>query len=368
MKIIKLIHNFIDNLIKHAAMKILSFTILFVLLLVSCNEITHKVPKLDTENPLELIAETDMLWTGMAISKEGRIFVNFPRWSPNVTISVGEIINGEIIPFPNEELNSWSFENPSEEKFTCVQSVYIDDQNYLWILDPANPVFQGVVESGGKLYKIDLSSNSIIETFTYDTTVCYNNSYLNDVRIDTEKNIAYITDSGIGSIIVTDLKTGISKRLLEGHNSVNAHLDYLQFGENKIPLKVHSDGIALNNNREYLYYIPLTSHTLYRIKTEYLINNEIKDEYIEKVSDLDVATDGIMFDNFNNLFLGGLEDNSINVYTYNNELMKLIKDKRIKWADSFTRDSSGNMYFTTSQLHLPPNEKGKYSIYKINMK
>ena len=104
------------------------------------------------------------------------------------------------------------------------------------------------------------------------------------------------------------------------------------------------------------------------IKTEYLLSNNIKDEFIEKVSDLDVATDGIMFDNFNNLFLGGLEDNSINVYTYNNELMKLIKDKRIKWADSFARDSSGNMYFTTSQLHLPPNEKGKYSIYKINMK
>lgn len=341
--------------------------LIIVTVLCSCSHETKDKMQINQDNPLELIAETDMLWTGIAISQKGRIFVNFPRWSPEVPISVGEIIDGEVVPYPNKTFNSWSFNEDINNKFICVQSVYVDDQDFLWILDPANPLFQGVVNGGGKLHKVDLTNDSIIYTYTYDSTILYNNSYLNDIRIDTQNGIAYITDSGVGSIIVTDLKTGISKRLLEGHQSVNAHFDYLQFGENQLPLKVHSDGIALNNDKTYIYYIPLTSHTLYRIKTEILNSNLEIDNYIERVKDLDAATDGIMFDHNNNLFLGGLEDNSINVLTFNGELIKLISDDKIKWVDSFAKDANGNMYFTTSQLHLPPDQKGMYCIYKINI-
>jgi hypothetical protein len=46
--------------------------------------------------------------TGVAVSREGRIFVNFPRWSPNVLVSVAEIISGgETKPFPDAEWNRW---------------------------------------------------------------------------------------------------------------------------------------------------------------------------------------------------------------------------------------------------------------------
>ncbi len=31
---------------------------------------------------LKEIARSDKLWTGVAVSREGRIFVNYPRWSP----------------------------------------------------------------------------------------------------------------------------------------------------------------------------------------------------------------------------------------------------------------------------------------------
>ena len=336
--------------------------------IISCSLEKDTIPLINKETPLELVAETDMLWTGIAISKEGRIFVNFPRWSMNVPISVGEVVHGKVVPYPNESLNSWTFENHSDNKFVCVQSVYIDDQNYLWILDPASPLIQGVLGSGGRLHKVNLSTNSIVKTYKYDSTVLHKNSYLNDVRIDTKKSKAYITDSGVGSIIVTDLKTGESNRYLEGHFSVKAHFDFLNFGDNKIPLKVHSDGISLNNENTYLYYIPLTSHTLYRINTDYLNTNEDLYNRVEKVCNLDVATDGMIFDNDNNLFLGGLEDNSINVFTSNNDLLKLVKNENIKWADSFAKDAKGNIYFTTSQLHLPAEQKETYSIYKLNLK
>lgn len=322
----------------------------------------------NNETSIELIAESDNLWTGMAISKNGRIFVNFPRWSPDVPISVGEIVNGKVLPYPNEELNSWKLNSSEEKKFICVQSVYVDDKNFLWVLDPANPFFNGVVEQGAKLYKINLKTDRIIKTFNYNSDIVLTNSYLNDIRVDTKKEIAYITDSGTGAIIVTNLNSGESIRFLENHYSVLAHFDELQFGGQKISLKVHSDGIALDNSKEYLYYIPLTSHTLYRIKTKFLLNGTATGENVEKVTDLEVATDGIMFDNKNNLYLGGLENNSIYILTKKNTLVRLINGPKIKWADSFAKDKDGNMYFTTSQLNLPPDMRSKFCIYKINLK
>lgn len=48
---------------------------------------------LNGEKKIELIevAVSDQLWTGVAVSHEGRIFVNYPRWSPNVKLSVAEV-------------------------------------------------------------------------------------------------------------------------------------------------------------------------------------------------------------------------------------------------------------------------------------
>jgi len=345
------------------------FTILiFLTLLISCKQETQTTLQLNEENPLELIAESDKLWTGLAISDEGRIFVNFPRWSKDVTLSVGEIVDGEVVPYPNKELNTWSMDIPFGENFVCVQSVYVDDENYLWILDPSNPYFEGVINDEAKLYKVDLATNEIIKTYTYDTTVIHHNSYLNDVRIDTKNKVAYITDSGVGALVVTDLETGNSERFLDGEYSVKASFDHLVFGEDKIPFEVDADGIALNKDRGYLYYTPLSSHTLYRIKTEYLRNGTAEKEQVEVVTLLEAATDGMMFDNQNNLFMGGLENNSVYVYKNDEELVQFIEDERIKWADSFMKDADGNMYFTTSQLHVPAANRGKYCIYKINLK
>ena len=40
------------------------------------------------------IARSDRQWTGIAVARDGRIFVNYPRWSDNVPFSVGELKPG----------------------------------------------------------------------------------------------------------------------------------------------------------------------------------------------------------------------------------------------------------------------------------
>ena len=143
--------------------------------------------------------------TGVAVSKSGRVFVNFPNWSDDHTISVAEIVDGKPKPYPNE---TWNTPGPASTHFICVQSVYVDGEDNLWILDPAAPKMQETVKDGPKLVEVDLKTNKSVRIIPFEEDVAPKKSYLNDVRVDTNASVAFITDSGLGAIVVVDLKMG----------------------------------------------------------------------------------------------------------------------------------------------------------------
>jgi len=322
----------------------------------------------DNKPELKLVAQSDKQWTGLAISKKGRLFVNFPRWSEDVGVSVAEIVDGKTIPFPDEKWNDFNTEQISDSTFVCVQSVYVDNENFLWILDPANPFFQGVIKRGPRLYKFNLNSNTLIQTYDFPDSIILPNSYLNDIRVDIEKNIAYITDSGTGGIVVLNLNNRESVKRLQNHASTQAEHDYLQFGEQQLNIKVHSDGIALTSDYQYVYYAALTGYNLYRINTASLSDFNLDDtqmaEQVEKIHSIE-ATDGMLFADDKTLYLGGIEKNAVYKLDKENNYSLLIKDERIRWADSFAKDADGAVYFTTSQIYLPKESRVKFEIYKI---
>src|SRR4051812_50042950 len=67
-------------------------------------------------------------FTGVAISKTGRMFVNYPRWQGPHDMDVVEVqSNGIAQPFPDKEWNSWRKEENGSNKWVCVQAVYVDD-------------------------------------------------------------------------------------------------------------------------------------------------------------------------------------------------------------------------------------------------
>lgn len=316
------------------------------------------------------IAHSDKLWTGVAVSEEGRVFVNYPRWSPEVEISVAEINHsGEPIPYPDKKWNSWNLNTPADDHFVCIQSVYIDNDNHLWILDPANPFLQGVINGGPKLLKIDLHTDLIIQEIYFDSTIAPQGSYLNDIRVDTKRGYAYITDSGIGAIIVADLQRGKNRRYLYTHYSTKAEDITLIIEGRELKLKVHSDGLALDTEGEYLYYQALTGRRLYRIRTEYLRDPSMLEsqigKYIEYVGESG-ASDAIAFGKDGYIYLSSLEYNAIRRISIQGELKMVIQDPRLKWPDSFAITRDGIIYVTTSQLHLGNMVKEPYRIFRLD--
>lgn len=51
---------------------------------------------------LSLVSEFDHQATGVAVSETDRIFVNFPRWTEDSPISVAEVVDGTVTPYPDE--------------------------------------------------------------------------------------------------------------------------------------------------------------------------------------------------------------------------------------------------------------------------
>lgn len=321
--------------------------------------------------------------TGVGVSqKSGRVFVNFPDWSDDHTISVAEIVDGQPRPFPNEE---WNQRGDAATHFVCVQSVVVDDREQLWILDPAAPKMKQIVKGGPKLAKVDLATNKVVQTIPFGEDVAPQKSYLNDVRIDNTNNVAYMTDSGKGAIVVVDLQTGKARRLLDGAKSTAAEKEVklkvdgrdLYDADKKSAPQIQSDGIAFDASNGYLYYHALTGHTLYRIKTDYLRDAKISAHdlatHVENMGPTP-APDGMLEAPKGEIILTAIEQNGLVRFDPGTKKTEtIIEDKRLSWPDTLSWGPNGSLYVTASQIqNMPRFNNGRsartepYRLFKLS--
>jgi sugar lactone lactonase YvrE len=320
--------------------------------------------------------------TGIAVSSKGRVFVNYPLWSATYKYAVVEVLpDGTTKPYPDAAMNSWKNGDDGLKKWVCVQAVYIDDNDYLYVVDPAAPKLGEVYQNSNKVVKINLATNKIEKTYLFKG-VTDNHSYLNDIRVDTKQQMAYLTNSGTGGIITLDLKTGKARQLLESHKSVHSDpnfkflIDGRELKKQGQPVKFNSDGIALTPDGDWLYYKPLTDKKFYRIKTADLNNTALTAQQLGgKVQDLgEVATtDGMIFDKKGNLYIGDLQNYRILKMTPDLKVATWFKDSQLIWPDSYSI-ANGYLYITTSQIQKQPDYNNgvnkrtvPYMVYKVKL-
>ena len=172
----------------------------------------QKLPTDESLGTLETVAHFDgAMLTGVTVSHQGRIFVNFPKWGDEVAFTVAEIREGRPVAYPDEAINRTD-PNDLAGTLVSVQSVVVDPVDRLWILDTGSPMFQPTQYGGPKLVCVDLTSDRVIKTILFPQDVALPTTYLNDVRFDLRRGtegMAFITDSsdqGANGIIVVDLK------------------------------------------------------------------------------------------------------------------------------------------------------------------
>lgn len=321
--------------------------------------------------------------TRVAVSKEGRIFVNFPDWSDDHSTSVAEVLpENQVKPYPDEKWNR--NEGPPQNRWVCVQSVVVDDQDRLWVLDPASPKTEAVVKGGPKLVQIDLKTNQPVRTISFDESIAPERSYLNDVRFDTAHERAFITESGVGSIIVVDLKTGQARRRLVGHSStkkdVNAEVvvDGIKVIDPKTGTapNFNADGIALDKGGGWLYYHALAGQTMYRVRTGDLADESLSEAALaEKVEALGKTPkpDGMLEGAPGEVYLAAIEEDAVVKFDAESRRTSVVvKDHRLQWPDTMAWGPDRDLYVTTSQIHRMPKYnggasklEGSYRLFRI---
>jgi sugar lactone lactonase YvrE len=319
---------------------------------------------------IELVAEFGHQVTGVTVSEQGRIFVNFPRWTEDTEVSVAELTDGRPHPYPDAAWNTWRNAKKDEitphDHWVCVQSVVADQRGSLWVLDPAAPAQAHLVSGGAKLVRIDLATDEVAQTIAFDEDAAPQGSYLNDVRFSNDGRYAFITDSGVkGALLVVDIAAGRSARVLDGHPSTQMKKGLDVTADGKVlrrpdgrGVEFSADGIELSGDGQYLYWQAIKGDDLYRIPTAVLVGPGLAGEdvsaHVEPYGKNGV-NDGLLIARGTNLmYLTSVQDDAIKVRDLSQgpgaEARIVVQDGRLRWPDTFGQGPDGTIYVTTSHI------------------
>ncbi|WP_244422178.1 SMP-30/gluconolactonase/LRE family protein [Bradyrhizobium sp. ORS 285] len=320
------------------------------------------------DSRLQAVATFDHQVTGVTVSPDGRIFVNFPRWTEDAPISVAELMpNGSTKPYPNEEWNSWRNARMAEvlanDHFVCVQSVVADRDGSLWVVDPAAPNAEKTVKGGPKIVEIDLKSNSVKRIFPIAPDIAGPASYLNDIRIAPDGRFAYLTDSGSpGGLVVLNTESGKAWRVLNDDPST-------QFDPNTVvmtdgqPLRrpdgrqpqFSADSLALSKDGATLYWQALTGKTLYRLSTSNIQNPEAASRARPETVGTTEPADGLWMGENGEIYLSSIANNAVKIVNpQDGSIRQVLTDPRLRWPDTFSQGPDGQIYVTASHIQDSP--------------
>ena len=234
---------------------------------------------------LEEVASFKRRPTGLAVAPDGRLFVTLP-YSPWVGAAAGNSVvvvetDGKVRPYPDATWNSpprgvaGSRSGDVASRFVNVQSNTVDSQGRLWLLDTGSPQLKGVLPGAAKLVAVDLASNRVSQVIRFASAVVPTKAFLNDVRVDAERGFAYLTETGVGSLIVVDLRNGKARRVVTDFGWVTPAGRGPTVEGHPMPDEVYRatprsvDGLALDANGEWLYLHshPWLGRTTYRVPT-----------------------------------------------------------------------------------------------------
>jgi sugar lactone lactonase YvrE len=339
--------------------------------------------------PLETVKAfgDDFRLVGIGVSAKGRVFATAPSSNVRSRFSMVEVDpkTGAVTPYPNAAWNNFSEQGDGKSEWISVQALWVDKADHLWALDSSlSKVDQERLPP--KLVEFDLSDNQVIRQYDFKGVVSAKDS-LNDMRVDTVHNYAYLTNAGNkGSLVVLDLKAGKARQVLVGDRSTFADpSQHLMIG-NEVALRpdgsvlaIQADGIALSPDAQWLYYRPLTDHNYWRVPTAALRDTRLSEaELSGKVEHLgsSVLSGGLIMDADGTLYGGDLEHRSVVALTLTPDHKLSSKvfvsdPSNLSWADGFAI-SGGYLYIADSHLwevafknNLP--RSGPFTIFKVKL-
>jgi len=286
----------------------------------------------------------------VAVAADGRVFFTVHPEAHPVGNKLLVATGHEIRPFPSAEQQSL---------FNTVLGVRIDDQDRLWTIDHGNHGF-----GQARLIAFDIASGKIVHDHVFGSDIAQLGSFLQDMAIAPDGNTIYIADVSFfrrnPAIIVYDVKTQTARRVLEGHSSVfpqnwviNNQVRIMRFFGGLLELKAGVDGITLDPTGEWLVYGAMNHDTLFRIRTADLRNTALDNaDLAARLQSMGPKplSDGLSRDIQGNIYITDVEHSAVLRKTLDGRLETVIRDTRIRWADSLSFGPAGYLYLADSAI------------------
>lgn len=326
----------------------------------------------NTISEVETYATVDQAVGNIAFTNDGElVYSHHPFFGPEIRVVKFDKKTNTTTPFPNLEWNTPR--DTGDNYLSNVLGIRNDKNGVIWMIDMAQrnnvtPKIVGWNTKTDKLERIYYLPKSSVPAI----------SQPNDMVVDTKHGYFIIADEGIGNggdgskaaFIIVDMKTGKTRRILEGTRSTLPEntptiINGKHLAVNGKDLLVGNDGITADKNFEYIYYGPLNGSKIYRIKTLDLVNEYFTDEALD--SKIETYSDkpnngGMSIDNDGNLYLTALETKSVAVVLAKDRSVKtMVQDENMVWPDGVSYNHvDGYMYVSAAQVNRgAPFNNGK---------
>ncbi len=316
------------------------------------------VPTSESAKSLVLVATSDTIWNGIAVSDDDRKFVLFPHNEGDRGTRIGELqADGTVRAFPNRAWNSWGPNDPgAANKFVRANSLRFGPDGNLWIVDTGTPKSDAApVPHGPKLLAFDIRTNQLLKSIPLDQYV-KKKSFVDDLRF--HGDVIYVTDAGAPGLIVLNQKTGQGRRLLDDDTTTTARRPML--GEGKKMVKPNGDDVALHADQMEVspdgkyYYFQTAAGPLYRVETKLLDDPNVKSADLAKQVKYffnSPTCGGTTIDAAGNLYVCDANQKRILKVTPDAQSSVLVQDPRLIWADALWIDHAGNLWIPVPQMN-----------------
>ncbi len=317
----------------------------------------------NAQNEAEVFMTTQQAVGNITFTTEGNlVYSHHPFFEPENRVMLYDKKTKKHTPFPNK---AWNTPRITDDNYLSnVLGIRNDKNGVVWMLDMGqrNNVTPKIVGWNTK-------TNSLERIYYLPVSAVPKEAQPNDMVVDTKHGYFIIADEGIGNggdgskaaFIIVDMKTGKTRRLLEGTRTTLPEntptiIKGKHLAVNGKDLLVGNDGITSDANFEYIYYGPLNGTKIYRIRTEDLINEKLTaielDAKIETYSNKP-NNGGMSIDTDGNLYLTALETNSVVVVLAKDRSVKtMFEDTRMVWPDGVSyNDVDGYMYVSAAQVN-----------------
>ena len=320
------------------------------------------------QGPLAIVATSDRLvWTGVAKTGDGRVFLAFPRLDDGPTPSLAELRpDGSLSPYPGGAWNGWKPGADAVTAFVSPSSVTVGPDGRLWIVDNGAVGLLGKppVANAQKVVVIDPKTNQVTRVYRLGGGLKPKSAV---ARMRFNGPLAYITDAGSPGLIVLDLKSGGVRRVLDHDKSMTAQRPALVDGRilrgpDGKPASWNADALEVTPDGQYLYVQPL-SGPMYRVATKLLDDAKLPPVALSNQVEFWYNTPslgGTTIDAAGNLYLNDLGSDAVLKMTPDRHVSLVARDERLHWADASSLDADGDLLLPVAQLdRAPPFNHGR---------